>query len=232
MLARSLHRLAAALIALLIVASAGPSTPAPAAGQVDQQSSRTQYSDAKLRAFVAAMAEVNEQGARGRDEVGRIMEDAEGITVDEYREILGEWRGGDERLGERMRAIIAEFRERHGSVGPYAVPEDTFEALVAAIENRDLDAYAACFMPDARETEAGIEDAKRNPEAFWRELGRILRGPQTFTITTEGASEEALWLAPVGARVSAELTGPDGAGGGIGHIRFEKTEDGWKIRNW
>ena len=99
-------------------------------------------------------------------------------------------------------------------------PSATWETLRSAVAARDLDAYGACFVPESRDREGAVDKLRENP-ALWDELAGVLRGPQTFDVSS---------LSGDTARCRVEA--PEADGGGIGGLTMQKIGDEWLIRSW
>jgi len=131
--------LAAALFTVLLAGGAA-GMAAPAAAQESQggsgQSAGQQFSDAKLQAFAVAAVEVSDllrewrpkiQAARqdgNQDELNRLREEAnaqlldaikgaDGITVDEYKNISATARE-DKELYQRLNDMVKQVRDQQG----------------------------------------------------------------------------------------------------------------------
>lgn len=104
-------------------------------------------------------------------------------------------------------------------------PEQTFEALVAAIQAKDLAAYTQCWYTETAEREGMITRLKTDDKK-WADLQAKFKGPQTLKADRE-YEEDGLQVKKFVVQ-SPEV--PEGKG--IGSIAMVKVGDTWKMYHW
>ena len=109
-----------------------------------------------------------------------------------------------------------------GSQTDLNTPEATFNTIVQAIQDKDINTYKNCFTDEAIERgEPQLKDYERDPDRFWQELQGLFKGPQSIEITMRSDTE-----------AGGSVTAPEADGGGIGGMTFQKINSQWKIQGW
>lgn len=101
-----------------------------------------------------------------------------------------------------------------------ATPKSTFNLLLEAIENEDLEAYKKCWSEDRLEKE-GMYSKLKNGTESWKELQYIFSGRQKM----KGGDFR-------GDKYSVTIKSPKVGKDGIGKITMIKVGDEWKMYNW
>ena len=104
-------------------------------------------------------------------------------------------------------------------------PEATFENLVEAIKNKDIERYAACWYSESAEREGMISQIRSNP-GLWDELQAMFVGP--LTLKPDGEEENR-------GHKTRKFTveAPDvPEGKGIGGLSMVEEGGVWKMYHW
>ncbi len=102
-------------------------------------------------------------------------------------------------------------------------PQATFQMLVDAIKNKDIDSYAACWCSETAEREGMISQLKADPKR-WDELQAMFVGP--LTLKPDGDSHGAKTRKFI---VEAPEV-PEGKG--IGGLSMIEEGGVWKMYHW
>lgn len=104
----------------------------------------------------------------------------------------------------------------------FSTPQNTFETLLKAIQNEDLELYRQCWADESLEDEGMYTDFKEDPQ-LWEELHGIFKGPQSLKQNQPD---------PEAKKFTTTIVAPEGEGGGIGSITMILVGDEWKMHNW
>ena len=102
-------------------------------------------------------------------------------------------------------------------------PEATFDALVAAIKARDLEAYRALWYPERAEREGQVSELADNPR-MWDELNEMFQGP--LKLQEEGSREDQ------GKTIRKFHVDSPEVEDGIGAISMIQDGDKWLMYSW
>jgi hypothetical protein len=106
-------------------------------------------------------------------------------------------------------------------------PEDTFEKLVKAIQDKDLDSYTACWYAETAEREGMVSQLKISNTVLWSVLQAMFKGPQTLKPAGSDFEENGKTMKKF------TVDSPEVAKGDrIGSISMVKDGDVWKMYHW
>ena len=122
-------------------------------------------------------------------------------------------------------AMLLTTKCSNNEIAFNGTPEGTFDALVASIKARDLDAYATCWYTGTAEREGMISRIKEDPK-LWDELNAMFKGKLTLVAGRTYEIEE-------GTIKKFEVKAPEvPKGDGIGGISMIKVGEIWKMYHW
>ncbi len=99
-------------------------------------------------------------------------------------------------------------------------PKSTFKILLEAIEEKDLEAYKACWSEDRLEKE-GMYSKLKNDDSLWEELQYVFSGPQKM----KGGK-------CYGDKYRVTIKSPKVGKDGIGNMTMIKIDGKWKMHSW